>query len=53
MSTWKASEKPRKSVSVSKAKRLEQDRERVEIRETHRRLKVEAVSRLREKGWNI
>lgn len=47
MSAWKGREihKPRKGISVSQAKRLEEDREREEIRETHRRLREEFLAR--------
>ncbi len=47
MSAWKAREihRPRKGISVSQAKRLEEDRQKVEIRETHRRLKAEFLER--------
>ena len=47
MSAWKAREihKPRKGISVSQANRLEEDREKKQIRETHRRLKAEFLAR--------
>ena len=52
MSAWKAREfrkaaadAQRKQKSLSQAKRLEEDREKREIRETHRRLREEFLAR--------